>query len=204
MKVTLLAQTQSPDALAEHAGRVCYQSFHKPNPATADNDTYLANILRQQHYSVLEHASVTFYIQDVSRSLTHELVRHRHFSFSQLSQRYVEPTADGYVVPPALRNLGSARLSLQHAWEAGIHAHRAVFLELRASGYTKKQAAEAARAFLPGCAATEIVVSGNLRAWREFLQKRLSPHADAEIQELAKEILRQLKELAPNTFQDFA
>src|SRR6266705_2597291 len=77
------------EALAEFAGRACYQSWSKPNPATATNAGYLAHILDVGHLSVLEHGTVTFYFTGVSRSFTHELIRHRHFSYSQLSQRYV-------------------------------------------------------------------------------------------------------------------
>src|SRR5262249_31490582 len=76
-------------ALAEFAGRACYQSWNKPNPATATNQGYLRHILDVGHLSVLEHGVVTMYLTGVSRSLTHELIRHRHFSYSQLSQRYV-------------------------------------------------------------------------------------------------------------------
>jgi thymidylate synthase (FAD) len=76
-------------ALAEFAGRACYQSWAKPNPATATNAGYLRHILEVGHLSVLEHGTVSFYLTGISRSLTHELIRHRHFSYSQLSQRYV-------------------------------------------------------------------------------------------------------------------
>src|SRR3989440_8584647 len=87
------------EALAEFAGRACYQSWKKPNPATATNAGYLRHILEVGHLSVLEHGTVTFYITGISRSLTHELIRHRHFSFSQLSQRYV-PERDAAMVEP--------------------------------------------------------------------------------------------------------
>src|ERR1700753_1996130 len=86
-------------ALAEFAGRACYQSWKKPNPATATNAGYLAHILEVGHLSVLEHGTVTFYLTGISRSLTHELIRHRHFSYSQLSQRYV-PEGDAEIVEP--------------------------------------------------------------------------------------------------------
>ena len=69
-------------ALAEFAGRACYQSWNKPNPATATNAGYLRHILEVGHLSVLEHGTATFYLTGVSRSLTHELIRHRHFSYS--------------------------------------------------------------------------------------------------------------------------
>jgi thymidylate synthase (FAD) len=79
-----------PDILAEFAGRACYQSWDRPNPATATNQTYLAHILEVDHGSVLEHASATFYVTGVSRSLTHELIRHRAgMAYSELSQRFV-------------------------------------------------------------------------------------------------------------------
>ena len=71
-------------ALAEFAGRACYQSWSKPNPVTATNAGYLRHILEVGHLSVLEHGTVSFYLTGVSRSLTHELIRHRHFSYSQL------------------------------------------------------------------------------------------------------------------------
>src|ERR687889_2139847 len=87
------------EALAEFAGRACYQSWSKPNPATATNAGYLRHILEVGHLSVLEHGSVTFYLSGISRSLTHELIRHRHFSYSQLSQRYV-PERDAAMVEP--------------------------------------------------------------------------------------------------------
>ena len=84
-------------ALVEFAGRACYQSWSKPNPRTATNASYISHIVEVGHFSVLEHASVSFYITGVSRSCTHELIRHRHFSYSQLSQRYV-PEDDARVV----------------------------------------------------------------------------------------------------------
>src|SRR3954462_6780526 len=89
------------EALAEFAGRACYQSWSKPNPATATNAGYLRHILEVGHLSVLEHGTVTMYLTGVSRSLTHELVRHRHFSYSQLSQRYV-PEHVAEMVEPAV------------------------------------------------------------------------------------------------------
>lgn len=75
------------DELGEMAGRLCYKSWKRPNPVTANNKGYIGNIIAQQHFSVLEHASATFWISGVSRSLTHELVRHRHLSFSAEEDR---------------------------------------------------------------------------------------------------------------------
>src|SRR5678809_42615 len=87
------------ETLAEIGGRLCYMSFGKGRKGNAE---YLCNIIEQQHFSVLEHANYSFIFTGVSRSLTHELVRHRHFSFSQLSQRYVDHCAAPSVRPEGL------------------------------------------------------------------------------------------------------
>ena len=89
-------------ALAEFAGRACYQSWSKPIPATATNAGYLDHILQVGHLSVLEHSTATFYITGISRSVTHELIRHRHFSYSQLSQRYLPPDGPDVVEPAVI------------------------------------------------------------------------------------------------------
>ena len=88
------------DALPELAGRLCYMSYGSPRPG--GNEAYLKHILEVGHESVLEHSNFSFIITGVSRSLTHELVRHRHLSPSQLSQRYVDESDVSFVLPPAL------------------------------------------------------------------------------------------------------
>lgn len=191
------------DLLAEFAGRNCYQSWERPNPETADNKGYLRNILKQEHFSILEHASVTFYISDISRSLTHELVRHRHLSFSQMSQRYVDETLGGVVVPPAFAELEPEdETEFLKAAQDAIDLYAVLCHRLVQAGLGRKQAREAARSILPNAMGTNLVVSGNMRTWREVIMKRSSPAADAEMQLLAKELLTLLKILAPNTFQD--
>lgn len=195
------------DELAEFAGRVCYQSWDKPNPATATNVGYLANILGKQHFSVLEHASATFYVAEVSRSLSHELVRHRHLSFSQLSQRYVdESEVVDPVIPPALKDgsedADELRYELGQRYDEAKATYVQIVESMIARSYTRKQARQAARSVLPNATETKFVVTGNMRAWREVIAKRISPAADAEIRQLATAMLRQLREIAPNTFQD--
>lgn len=103
----------NPDAsevetLIEFAGRACYQSFHRPVEATNTTEKYTANTLfNRGHWSIAEHASATFYITGVSRAFTHELIRHRHLSFSQLSQRFVDESKPGVVIPPSTQGLQS-------------------------------------------------------------------------------------------------
>src|SRR4051794_17359882 len=89
-------------ALAEFAGRACYQAWDKANPATATNEGYLRHMLEVGHLAVLEHASVSLYVTGLSRSVAAELVRHRHFSFSQLSQRHVPDREASVVEPPVI------------------------------------------------------------------------------------------------------
>jgi len=92
------------EKLVETAGRVCYMSFAKPRPG--GNHAYIQHILEVGHGSVLEHAVFSLLITGVSRSLTHEFVRHRvGMSPSQLSQRYVDESDCGMVMPPLLKEL---------------------------------------------------------------------------------------------------
>jgi thymidylate synthase (FAD) len=192
------------DELAEMAGRLCYLSWERPNPDTATNAGYLSNIIVQRHFSVLEHASATFYIDGVTRNLTHELIRHRHLSFSEVSQRYVNVEDFPVIEHPGLRDLdGLTKLSIANAAVGAKATYKRVFDKLRGKGFERKAARQAARHVLPGGLETRIVVSGNLRAWREMLEKRLSPAADAEFREVAQKILAELKVIAPATFQDF-
>lgn len=189
-------------ALAEAAGRSCYQSWAKPNPATATNAGYLANILAQQHESVVEHASVSFYVTGVSRSLLAELSRHRHISLSVVSQRYVDESAAAMVVPPVLVGDKVAEALLVEVEVAAEIAYVGLVAHLTEAGVPRKRAREAARAVLPNMTETRFVVTGNLRAWRDVLRKRWHVAADAEIRAFAGQILDHLRRLAPNAVQD--
>lgn len=193
-------EVETGQTLIEFAGRLCYESFDLPNEKTKENSGYIRNIISLGHESVLEHASVTFYVEGVSRNLSHELIRHRHLSFSELSQRYVDMTEANIVVPPADReHLGSDMRSMP--FESSRNYENAV-TEILADGKTRKQAREAARYYLPAGLETKFVVTGNLRAWRDVLKKRDSEHADAEMQLFAKEVKRQLLEEYPDVFGD--
>ena len=197
-------------ALVEFAGRACYQSWAKPNPRTATNAGYLSHIIDVGHFSVLEHASVSFYITGISRSCTHELIRHRHFSYSQLSQRYVPENEAHVVVPPALEDDPELQQILLAAADASRAAYQELLSRLEAkfadqpnAVLRRKQARQAARAVLPNDTETRIVVTGNYRAWRHFIAMRASEHADVEIRRLAIACLRQLSDIAPSVFADF-
>ncbi|MFJ9671110.1 FAD-dependent thymidylate synthase [Streptomyces sp. NPDC101221] len=193
--------TTEADALAEFAGRLCYKSFNRPNPETADNAGYLRNILAQGHYSVLEHASATFLVRGVSRALLTELTRHRHLSFSVVSQRYVRYDRTQPVIPPALEGTEGEAI-VTRAYDKALNTYAALVHQLTESGLPRKQAREAARCVLPNAAPVDMVVTGNLRAWRDTLGKRWHVAADKEIREFAGAILANLRVIAPNSVQD--
>lgn len=200
------------DLTAEEAGRLCYLSGHRPNPKTATNPNYLLNICNERHYSVLGHASASFYIDDISRNCTHEIIRHRWFTFSEVSQRYVDVGEFKFALHPGLVRWLDTDLEtdvgredmMRDIEKATKEAYSFIADELvRWHGYTRKQARQAARHVLPGGTETKILMSGNLRAWRDFLAQRLSPHADDEIRNVALKIFEILKAEFPNSFQDF-
>jgi thymidylate synthase (FAD) len=193
------------ELLIEFAGRNCYQSWSNPGKKT--NADYIKNIIEHGHGSVLEHASVTFFITGVSRSLTHELIRHRHLSFSELSQRYVNVEEAEFVCPPltqrgiddgSIEEVPGAREFFRAGYAQNVDTLQHVFPDA-----TRKQVREAARCILPNSLESKIVVSGNLRAWRAFIDARANEHADAEICALAVEIATRLKDRYPNVFQDY-
>jgi thymidylate synthase (FAD) len=198
------------EALAEFAGRACYQSWKKPNPATATNAGYLHHILEVGHLSVLEHGSITFYLTGISRSLTHELIRHRHFSYSQLSQRYVPERDAAVVEPDVIAEDPELHAQFVQASEQALAAYTALleglekkFADEPNATLRRKQARQAARAVLPNATETRIVVTGNYRAIRHFVAMRASEHADVEIRALAVAVLRASQQVAPNAFADF-
>lgn len=194
------------DELHEAAGRNCYLSWSRPNPNTATNAGYLDHIHEVGHESIEEHGSATFYIH-ASRSVLAELERHRHLSFSVVSQRYVDATGLGYHVPPAVDDLPADQAELARTWLLGMVAEaddnyqKLVDLFVEA-GKPRKQAREAARAVIPNMADSPMVVTGNMRAWKHVIRMRWHVAADAEIRELAGLILAELRKIAPNTMQD--
>src|SRR3954466_6654156 len=145
--------TGGGEALAEFAGRACYQSWKKPNPSTATNPGYPRHILEVGHLSVLEHGSVSFYLSGISRSLTHELIRHRHFSYSQLSQRYVPERDAAMVEPDVIAEDPELHAKFLEASEAAVQAYTELlaglvrrFADVEHATLRRKQARQAARA----------------------------------------------------------
>jgi thymidylate synthase (FAD) len=194
--------------LIEFAGRLCYQSWS--NPAGRTNAEYIANMLEQGHLSVIEHAAATFFISGVSRSMTHELVRHRHLSFSQRSQRFVPESNANFIEPepiaadPELHALFLETVqTCQAAYDKLLERLTERFADVEDRTLRRKLARQAARSVMPNATETKIVVTGNFRAWRWFIHMRGSEHADREIRALAIAILRELQREAPAVFGDY-
>jgi thymidylate synthase (FAD) len=209
LPVDWLGDSTDGERLAEFAGRLCYMSQH--NPAKRPTREYLANIKRQGHGSVLEHANYSFLIEGVSRSLTHELVRHRAgFAYSQLSQRYVDESVASFVVPPAIVGDDAPVAAWRSQVESAQSSYVALVEQLMArygwvadKVHRRKMAREAARGVLPNSTETKIVVTGNARAWRTMLELRSSEAAELEIRRMAVMVLRMLQAEAPALFDDF-
>jgi len=197
------------EKLIETAGRLCYMSFQRPRPG--GNKAYIGHLLAVGHGSVLEHAVFNLLITGVSRSLTHELVRHRAgFGFSQLSQRFVDESECSFVEPTVI----ASDPELHRIWLDTMRASQVAYRELadllmetfkdlpdRTS--RRKKAREAARSVLPNATETEIFVTANARALRHFIEMRGDAAADVEIRRLAIAVFRLLQEEAPNLFGDY-
>lgn len=186
------------------AGRVCYQSFGDKSGRKTAAD-YLQHIMDVGHYSILEHTHVSIYVDRVPRYWSHEQVRHRHFNYSQLSQRFFVPDKVELVIPPALwREKNIEKEFLDYGEKVGkkyVDNLSDLYNSIGEDSFAlKKKSREAARAILPECTETKMVITGNLRSWYEYLQKRDTPEADAMFQEVAKLVRIQLQRVAPNVF----
>ncbi len=193
MHVELIALTQylrgngTPEELLEHAGRVCYRSESRGDPAK-----FLRARIREGHESLIEHASATFEISGISRACSHQLVRHRIASYSQESQRYVDMSDPALVIPDAIAEDPHARA----VWDGFVENVKSAYQELRESGVLK----EDARFVLPNAAETRIIVTMNFRELLHFFRLRITPEAQWEIRRLALKMLELLAPHAPAVF----
>lgn len=195
------------ERLAEIAGRVCYMSYGRGRKT---NQEFLGHIIDVGHGSVLEHGVWSFVVTGVSRSFTHELIRHRHFSYSQLSQRYVDESDSDYVEPEVI----ASDPELHKVWSEAVNAARSAYVQL-VNGLEKrftdepdktlrrKMARQAARSVLPNATETKIFFTGNARALRHFIELRGSEHAEVEIRKVAVQVLEIMRKEAPNVFADY-
>ena len=202
LNVTLIAHTPEPEKLISMASRTCYSALDleglEKKVDKADNAAYIRRVLASGHTSVIEHASFTFGIEGVSRTLLAQITRHRMASFSVQSQRYV--SVEGaevfdYIVPPRIAALGDEaaekfreQMKTMQSWYDG-------WME-----QLGEDAAEDARFVLPGAAATRIVMTMNARELMHFFSLRMCSRAQWEIRELAWQMYALVYPLAPSVF----
>jgi thymidylate synthase (FAD) len=177
----------TPEGLLEHAGRLCYRSESRGDPAR-----FLQARIREGHESIIEHASATFEISGISRAASHQLVRHRLASFSQESQRYVEWSDPEWVLPPAIADDPKA----QAVWDELSAQVQAAYRALRGLKVRK----EDARFVLPNAAATRIIVTMNFRELLNVFRLRISREAQWEIREICARMLELVYPHAPSVF----
>lgn len=216
---------RSPEILTEVAARLCYNSFTAPRPG--GTKAMCERLLGEAHGSCLEHSSWSLLYTGVSRSLTHELVRHRAgMAYSQRSQRYVDESLAAFIVPFDIANDSeclvlfcevaiiasrnykkiSDRLvaKLTDQYNNLIYNEEVSKQEItNAKTIIRKRARGAARSVMPNATETQILVTGNGRAWRNAIEQRCSRFADREIRmaiNLSYDILLQD---APYLFGDY-
>ena len=222
LKVKLLAYTPEAEKVVSMAAKLCYskQGIDGIQENLTDEKVakYLAMIMSYNHESTIEHVSFTFGIEGVSRSLTHQLVRHRIASYSQKSQRYVSEGQFSYVVPPEIENDNEAYEKFILAMENIQKTYDGITEILKKKHYenyinsgvsekkslrdAEKKAIEDARFVLPNACETKIIVTMNARTLLHFFKERCCKRAQWEIRALAEEMLKEAKKVAPIIFKN--
>jgi thymidylate synthase (FAD) len=197
MNVKLIGFTPNPEKIPALAAKLTH-SKTKPEELEKTSDNELKAILKQVmnlgHTSVIEHTNFTFAISDVSRSLTHQLVRHRIASYAQQSQRYVNLNEPNYVTPPKILK----NKKMKKAYDETMKNIWVEYNKLLNLGIP----AEDARFILPNGACTNIIVTMNARSLLNFFELRCCQHAQWEIRKLANIMLREVKKVAPTIFKN--
>ena len=205
MKIKILAHTPNPERVIALAGKLCYSpvGIDELNDKISDEqvEKFISKLSDMGHMSPFEHASFTFAIEGISRNCSHQIVRHRLASFSQQSQRYVKMKGE-YVVPPYIYWHEELLLEFNHALENADKAYNKLVEGLMRYGRTEKEAIEDARYILPSACTTKMEVTMNVRELLHFFKQRCCKRAQWEIREVAKEMLKQCKEVSPILFKN--
>ena len=222
MKVKLLAHTPQPEKVIAMAAKLCYSPVGvdeiEKNLTDESVEKFLNMLINMGHESPLEHVTFTFGIEGISRSCSHQIVRHRIASFSQQSQRYVKLNQFEYIIPPQIEKIEEAKkLFIESMKRDQEDYDRLVemlfekhYKELLAQGKNENQAKsqaekiaiEDARYVFPNACETKMVFTINVRSLYNFFEHRCCERAQWEIRELATQILKQVKEVAPILFKN--
>ena len=213
LKVKLIEYTPNPEKVIASAAKLCYSASSIDDILEGldeeNVESFLKRLMSYGHASPIEHVSFTFGVEGVSRSLTHQLVRHRIASYSQQSQRYVKLNQFEYIVPPEIEKDDNAKKIFVEAMENSQKAYDEIVDILREkhmeSGMKKlaaeKKAIEDARYVFPNACETKIVLTMNARSLMNFFEHRCCNRAQWEIHALADEMLKQVREVAPILFK---
>ncbi len=206
-KVTLAACTPDPERVIAAAARLCYsadtEEIFLQEPKAARQ---LVRQLRSWgHLSPLEHAAFTFYLEGVSRAMTHQLVRHRIASYSQRSQRYVKEGDFDYIVPPKLGGksvlFGEVRIDAEAFFRQTMEMIGDRYRALdEALGGGEESGHEDARYVLPNACESKIFVTMNARELLHFFGERLCNRAQWEIRQVADQMLSLVRSAYPGIF----
>ena len=206
MKVVLLRYTPNPQETVAMGSKLCYASADldtlQQRIETKDQSAFLARLMDMGHLAMLEHASFTFGVEGVSRSLLAQLTRHRIASFSVQSQRYVQPGKQGfdYVLPPAIEELGPEAVREFALQMEQIQSWYDLWQERL--GRSGESTNENARFVLPNAAATRLIMTMNARELLHFFSLRCCNRAQWEIREMAWRMLALVDGVAPALFAD--
>lgn len=222
MKVKLMRYTPDGEKLIASAAKLCYSSVgvSQIEEALDENkvESFLNLLVKLGHESPIEHVTFTFGIEGVSRTLTHQLVRHRIGSYSQQSQRYVKLDQFEYIMPPHIKEDKEAEKIFIQTMENSQKAYDELVEILKAKHYSnyidnglsekeanskaEKEAIEDARYVFPNACETKIVATMNARSLMNFFSLRTCNRAQWEIRNLAIQMLREVKKVYPNLFKN--
>jgi len=221
LRVILLRYTPDPEETVAMAAKLCYSPTDieslKEKIKTKDQRTFVEKLVKIGHISPVEHASFTFAIEGISRACSHQLVRHRLASYSQQSQRYVSKfkaqnskfkvqgsklkvqTFD-YIIPPSIKNDTKARKIFEKFMLEAQKTYDLLLKRLNEKGITGEAATQDARFVLPNATETKIMVTMNARELLHFFRQRCCYRAQWEIRQMAEEMLKLVKKVAPTIF----
>ena len=206
LNVILLNYTRGPEEVIAHAAKLCYSPSSieqlKDKIGKSDNEKFVAKLLKMGHLSPLEHVSLTYGVEGISRACSHQLVRHRLASYSQQSQRYVGSHSKenkecfGFIIPPSVEAAGKKEWFVEKMKEIQKGYNELV----EALGSSGEKSNEDARFILPNAAETKIIITMNVRELLHFFSVRCCERAQWEIRNLATEMLRLAREIIPSIF----
>ena len=213
LKVVLISHTPDPEKVVAAAAKMCYSKSGPEdimNNLTPENtENFLNRLISMGHESPIEHITFTFGIEGVSRSLLAQLTRHRIASYSVKSQRYVEENHFSYIIPPEIEKNAKAAEIYKKTMDNILDSYN----ELTEILYEKhknnmddkaarKKAIEDARFVLPNACETKLVMTFNARSLLNFFSERCCDRAQWEIREMADQMLKIVKGIAPIIFKN--